>query len=127
MYFFSGEKLLLWTIGGAGALALGSVTMFDAETNYAETAAALRTAAALCGDLKTEAEELWRDIESNRVQGGEADERYDSIMDRWSRATRGVKLTVHDRENARAAREACEVVSNRYARQGPDLSRETGS
>jgi hypothetical protein len=99
--------------------------MFDAETNYAETAAALRTASALCGDLKTEAEKLWRDIESNRVQGGEAEERYGSIMDRWSRATRGLTLEVHDRENARAAREACEVVSNRYARQGQYAARRT--
>ena len=38
------------------------------------------------------------------------------MVDRWSRATRGLTLEVHDRENARAAKEACEIVSNRHAR-----------
>ncbi len=127
VYFFSGNALLLWTLGGTGALALGSVTMFDAATNYAETAAALRTASTLCDDLKTEGEQLWRDTQSHRISDDNAEERYDSIMDRWSRVTRGLTLAVHDRENARAVREAREVVSNRYAQQGHGLSRETGS
>jgi hypothetical protein len=47
---------------------------------------------------------------------GDAEERYGSMVDRWSRATRGLTLEVHDRENARAAKEACEIVSNRHAR-----------
>ena len=117
VYFLSGQDpLLLWGTAGLGAFTLGFITVFDAVTNYAETAAYLKAAHLLCDELKTEAERLWRDIESDRVQDEEADERYTGIMDHWLIATRLTKLEVHDHDNMRATREAYEIVTSRYAR-----------
>ena len=50
-YFLSGEPWLFLGFGGALALALGVVTVFDAVTNYAETAEVLRTTSLLCDEL----------------------------------------------------------------------------
>ena len=117
VYFLSGQDpLLLWGTAGLGAFTLGFITVFDAVTNYAETAAYLKAAHLLCDELKTEAERLWRDIESDRVQDEEADERYTGIMDHWLIATRLTTLEVHDHDNMRATREAYEIVTSRYAR-----------
>ena len=117
VYFLSGQdSLLLWGTAGLGAFVLGFITVFDAATNYAETAAYLKTAHLLCDELKTEVERLWRDIESDRVQDEGAEERYSGIMGRWLMATRMTTLEVHDHDNARAAREAYEIVKSRYAR-----------
>ena len=117
VYFLSGQDpLLLWGTVGLGAFILGFITVFDAVTNYAETAAYLKTAHLLCDEIKTEAERLWRDIESDRVQDEEAEERYTGIMGRWSMASRMTTLEAHDHDNARAAREAYEIVTSRYAR-----------
>ena len=116
LYFLSGDALLLLVVGGLGALALGFVTLFDAATNYAMTSALLRTASLLCDELNVEAQRLWRDIEAFRVPDNLAEERCNQLMDRWSRATLRVSLEIHDHDNVRAALEAYEIVSGRYAR-----------
>ena len=90
VYFLATQPVLLWAVAGPGAAALGFATLLDASTNYAQTAATLRTTAMVCDDLKVEAEELWRDIEACRVQDEAAQERYNSILERWSRATQRV-------------------------------------
>ena len=116
LYFFSGDALLLLAVGGFGALALGSVTVFDAVTNYAEASESLRSASLLCDELNVEAQRLWRDIEAFRVPDDGAEERYNQLVDRWSRAALRVSLETDDHDNLVAAREAYEIVSSRYAR-----------
>ena len=114
-YFFSGQPWLLLGLGGGAALLLGFITVFDAVTNYADTAAVLRTTSQLCDDLKVEVERLWRDIEADRVDDAGAEELYSKLMDRWSRWTQRVTLEVHHHDNVEAAKEAYEVVVGRYA------------
>ena len=116
VYFSAGQPLLLWTIGGLGAALLGFATIFDAVTNYAETSSVLRLTAELCDEIKVEAERLWRDIESGRVEDADAEERYNGIVNRWSLATSRVKLEVHHPDNVKAAKEAYEVLASRYAK-----------
>ena len=116
LFFLSGDALLLLAVGGSGALALVFVTVLDAVTNYAETSALLRSTSLMCDELKVEAQRLWRDIEAFRVPDDGAEERYNQLVDRWSRATLRVFLETHDRDNLVAAREAYEIVSSRYAR-----------
>ena len=116
LFFLSGDALLLLAVGGSGALALVFVTVLDAVTNYAETSALLRSTSLMCDELNVEAQRLWRDIEAFRVPDDGAEERYNQLVDRWSRATLRVFLETHDRDNLVAAREAYEIVSSRYAR-----------
>ena len=121
VYFLSGRPPLLWVLGGLGAAGLGFATIFDAVTNYAETAAVLRLTSELCDELKTEGEKLWRDIESNRLEDAEAEARYREITDHWFRATRRVGLALHNHDNVEAAKEAYETVSNRYGERFPSI------
>ena len=115
VYFFSQYPLVFWPLGGIGLFVLGFVTIFDAATNYAETAATLRIASTLCDDLKIEVERLWRGIESYRIGDDEAEENYNRIVDHWSRATRTLTLETHHHDNVIAAKAAYEIVLNRYA------------
>ena len=117
VYFLTkAPPALLWSIAGTGGLVLGFITVFDAVTNYAEKAANLRATHLICDDLKVEAERLWRDIESDRIQDKEAEERYSEITDRWLQATRMITLEVHHHDNIQAAKEAYEMTQSRYAR-----------
>ena len=117
VYFLSrGSPQLLWSVAGVIAFALGFMNLFDAVTSYAERAAGLRVVHLMCSDLKTEAEQLWRDIEADRVQDEEAEKRYMAIMERWHRATLMTGEKVHQRDNVRAAQEANEVMAGRHAR-----------
>ena len=117
VYFLSAAPpVALWTVAGIGAAALAGITVFDAATNWAERAANLRAVHLLCDDLNTEATRLWRDIEANRVDDREAEKRYAEIMERWAKATRMATVEIHERDNLRAAKEANEIVTGRYAR-----------
>ena len=121
VYFLSGQPLLLWPLGGLVALGLGLTTIFDAVTNYAETAAILRLTSELCDELKVEGEQLWRDIESYRLDDAAAEAHYREIMTRWSRATQRVGLALHNHDNVEAAKQAYETVSNQYGGRFPGI------
>ena len=121
VYFLSGQPLLLWTLGGLVALGLGVTTILDAVTNYAETAAVLRLTSELCDEIKVEGEQLWRDIESHRLDDAAAEARYEGIMARWSRPTQRVGLALHNHDNVEAAKEAYETVANRYGGRFPGI------
>ena len=117
VYFLSaGPQGLLWSVAGVIAFALGFMNLFDAVTSYAERAAGLRAVHLMCSDLKTEAEQLWRDIEANRVKDDEAEKRHMAIMERWHRTTLITDEKIHRHDNVRAAREASEIMADRYAR-----------
>ena len=115
LYFLSGDAELLLGFGGAGAFFLGFLTVYDAVTNYPEVAASLRTASIQCDDLKTDAERLWRDIETYRITDQEAENRYAALKNSWARATNRLTLEVHDHNNVRAAEEAYQIITDRYA------------
>ena len=115
IYFLSAVPIALWTFAGIGALILGYITIVDVSMNHAEKSAALRAVAADCDDLKSEAEQLWRDIESFRVDDHSAEDRYNRILDRWFRATRRITLETHHHDNVQAAEEACKALADRYA------------
>ena len=115
VYFFQVQTVLLWTFGGLGAFILGFLTVFDAATNYAQVSADLRTMSVLCDDLKTETERLWRDIEAARTDDLQAEQRFNTLVDRWIRATQRINLEIHDHDNKQAARDAYKTVVERYA------------
>lgn len=116
-YFLAAHQPeLLWSVAGAGAALLGTGTIFDAMTGFAEKAASLRAVHLMCDDLKTQAGRLWSDIEAGRVQDAHAAERYSAIVDRWSKATRMTTVELHQHDNVKAAREAAEIMAARHAR-----------
>ena len=106
----------MWAVLGAIAFGLAAMTVFDIIANYADRAAKLRTTHLLREDLNAEAGRLWRDIEAGRLDDQDAEKRYLEITDRWARATRMAAAEMHDRDNRKAAREANEIVTGRYAR-----------
>ena len=117
VYFLAAqEPELLRGVAGAGAALLGAGAIFEATSGFAEKAAGLRAVHLMQGDLKIEAERLWNDIETGRVQDAKAAERCSAIVDRWSKATRMTTVELHHHDNVKAAREAAEIVGARYAR-----------
>ena len=126
VYFTAGSPMLLWSLAGIGAFLLGFLAIFDAVTNYAEVSALLRVTSTLCDGLKTEAERLWRDIESQRISDLESEKRYTGIVDLWFRATVQSTLERHDHDNKKAAEEAYQAVSSRYGREHVSTPSEPG-
>ena len=106
----------LWVVGGMVAVGLAILTVFDVVTGFGDSAAVLRHTAMTCDDLKSEAEELWRQIETHRVSDLEAEIRYRPIIDQWSRATQKISLSLRSEVNETTTREACEVLQNKYGR-----------
>ena len=118
VYFSYGHPVLLWFLGGAGAFILGFLTIFDASTDYGRLAADLRMASLLCDELSVDAARLWRDIEAGRIEDPQAEDRYNSLVERWIRATQRVELAIHDTDNKIAARETYRVMAEKYGQQG---------
>ena len=118
VYFSYGHPVLLWSLGGAGALTLGFLTVFDASTDYGRLAAELRMASLLCDELNVDTARLWRDIEAGRIEDRMAEHWYNSLVERWIRATQRVELDIHDTDNRNAAREAYRVIADKYGHQG---------
>lgn len=118
IYFLSGTpESILWLLAGIGGFLLGFITVFDAVTNYAQKAANCQATHLLCDGIKMEAERLWRDIESYRIGDGDAEMRYSELVNRWSQATlMTTLLEAHDHDNIQSAKEASQMVENRYAR-----------
>ena len=116
IYFLTGHPIWLWSIGGLGVFLIGFVTIFDASTNYADISALLRATTDDIDDVKTDTEHLWRDIEGDIVNHHEAERRYNELVSRWTRSTRRLSLSTHDRDNVQAAKESYRAVAERYAR-----------
>ena len=114
IYFLSGQPKFLWAFVGLATAAIGYLTVFDAATNYAETAATLRSAARQCDYLKTQAQRLWRDIEAYRISDTQAEQHYQEIVSQWAQATSAVNLEVHQNDNIKAAEEACTILTTKH-------------
>ena len=81
-------------------------------------AADLRMASLLCNELSVYAARLWRDIEAGRIEDPQAEDRYNSIVERWIRATQRVQLEFDDTDNRIAALETYRVMAEKYRHQG---------
>jgi hypothetical protein len=55
------------------------LTVLDMVTGYADSAAVLKFTAATCDDLKSEAEQLWTQIEAGRIHNQAVEMQYHSI------------------------------------------------
>ena len=114
IYFLSGQPTFVWVLVGLATAALGFLTVFDAATNYAETAATLRATARQCDHLKTQAQRLWRDIEAYRITDTQAEQHYQELVSQWAQATSAVNREVHQHDNIKAAEEACTVLTTKH-------------
>ena len=75
-------------IGAFGGLTLAVLTIWDAVSDYARSAATLRITAFACDDLKTDTAELWRDVAACRISDLNAETTLRSIIHRRATATR---------------------------------------
>lgn len=102
-------------IGAFGGLALAVLTIWDAVSDYARSAATLRIAAFNCDDLKTDIEELWRDIETYRISDPDAETTLRSITRRWATATQRMQPGTNDRLRRTTAADSNQSIRSRYA------------
>ena len=94
-------------------LAIG--TIWDAMSNYAESAAVARLTAYGCDDLYREAERLWRDVQNDAISNDDAEAQHRSITDRWARATERISLDPGESFRKKTADDSSESVESRYA------------
>ena len=92
VYFLAGQPPLLWSIAGTGAALIGSLTILDTYTNYAERRAALRAAAANRKLLLTETKVIQREIETGGISNAEAERRFERILNHRPQSTGRVTL-----------------------------------
>lgn len=116
LFFAANGNEAWWWVGGVVAFGLALLTVFDVVTSFADSAAVLKFTAMICDDLKIEAEQLWSQIESERISQVQVEEQYRSIVDRWSRATQKVTLSLEPHHNHNTTVEAVNVLRNRYGR-----------
>ena len=95
-------------------VAIGALAIWDALANYHSDSAILKIVSQDCVVLQREAEVLWRNIESQRINRDEAETIYQSIHTRWERATE--RATVPDDEKlvAQCAEDSNKMMVNRY-------------
>lgn len=105
----------LFYLGAFGGLALAVLTIWDAVSDYAGSAATLRITAFVCDDLKTEIDELWRNLESYHIAAPDAETTLKSIINRWAAATRRVPPGTNDRLVRITVADSNQVISSRYA------------
>ena len=94
---------------------MAALALWDALSNYAESATILRFAAGGCDELQLEAERLWRDIQAYSISRDDAEREYARIRERWSRID--AKVTVEDdvRLCGKCSEDANAVMRSRYA------------
>ena len=114
IYFSAGHPVLFWPLTAGGLLVLAGIAIFEADANFAGTAAELRTAARPIDHLKTQAESLWQDIESYRIEDQDARQKFEDIIQCWSQAIQHVNIPIHHQDNRKAAQEAQAVMAARY-------------
>ena len=114
LYFAAGGNPAWWWVGGVVAFALAMLTVLDMVTSYADSAAVLKFTAATCDDLKSEVEQLWTQIETERTHARAVEVQYHSILGRWGKATQRVTINVHSLENEETTKAAVRVLQSRY-------------
>ena len=105
----------LFYVGIAGGLALAGLTVWDALSNYAKDVAVCRLAAETCSLLMVDTDDLWRRIETYRIEEDEVEATLSYIRRWWDAATQQVDLEVDDALNLVSSEAAHSEVVNRYA------------
>ena len=104
----------LFYVGIVGGLALAGLTVWDALSNYAKDVAVCRLAAETCSVLMNDADDLWRRIETGRVEDADIEATLSYIRRWWNHATQRVDLEVDHALNLPSAEAAHAEVVNRY-------------
>ena len=104
-----------WVLILAVGIVLAVLAIWDALSNHARDSGILKFTSLACDELKTEADELWRNIESYRIGTEEVETRYQSIIRRWEKATDKVLLATDENLNERCQVDANRVMESRYA------------
>ncbi len=113
--YFVREYEWLFLAGLALGLLLALGTIWDALSDYAQNAANLQNAEFTCDSLLQEVEELWRAIETGRMELDEAESALQSIKRRWAASTERARVRTDQRINNKAYDDANEDIRNRYA------------
>ena len=95
-------------------LLLAVLAIWDALSSHARDSGILKFTSFVCDELKTEAERLWRDLESNRIDTDEAESQYGSIVRQWGKATAKVLLATDNKLNVQCQKDAYQVMENQY-------------
>ena len=104
-----------WMVLVSIGVVLGGLAIWDALNHYARDSGILKLTALTCDELKTEAQRLWRDVESGRATTEEAESRISSIYLRWEKATDKVLSAFDNRLSKKCERDAIKAMENRYA------------
>jgi hypothetical protein len=104
----------LWSGVFIGVL-LVIATVWDAMSNYAESAATTRFTAYTCDDLYREIQGLWRGIEANTISNEDTETSHRSITDRWARVTERINSEGERSLRERTAGDSSKSIGNQYA------------
>ncbi len=100
--YFVREYEWLFLAGLALGLLLALGTIWDALSDYAQNAANLQNAEFTCDSLLQEVEELWRAIETGRMESDDAESSLQSIKRRWTASTERARVRTDQRINNKA-------------------------
>ena len=100
--------------GGVVFVLLAFGTIWDAMSNYAESAAVARLTAYSCDELYRETDNLWISIEDNTISNEEVIVRHNSITERWARYTERVSPEADESLLKKTQDESDEFVRSRY-------------
>ena len=100
--YFVREYEWLFLVGLALGLLLALGTIWDALSDYAQNAANLQNAEFTCDSLLQEVEELWRTIETGRMDPDDAESALQSIKRRWAASTERARVRTDQRINNKA-------------------------
>ena len=102
------EGFILYFVREHIGLLLALGTIWDALSDYAQNAANLQNAEFTCDSLLQEVEELWRAIESGRMELDDAESALQSIKRRWAASTERARVRTDQRINNKAYDDANE-------------------
>ena len=103
----------LWVPVLVLGIALAFLAIWDALSNHARDSGILKFTALVCDELRGEADELWRNIESYRVDTDHVERHYSSIVRRWEKATDKVLLATDSKLTEKCQTDANQVMENR--------------
>ena len=104
----------LWAVLGLGVV-MAALAVWDALSQYSRDSVLLSYVGLDCEAVRADAEALWRNIESYRIDLEGAEEEYRNIHSRWERVTERVTLGDDDAVNEKTSRDARAALSSRYA------------
>ena len=113
--YFAREHEYLFGAALVLGLFLALVTIWDALSDYAQTAANLQTAEFTCDSLLQEIEELWRAIETGRTTWDDSEASLQSVKRRWAASTERARIRTDKRINDKTYDDANADIEHRYA------------